>query len=115
MITVTQCAAFAGLASDELIVGVSPSAKHRSLLSSYILNLERGPMAVREMIIADLRRFHELGAWQHAADLLLVLRLFLTDYREARCVRESNSPCGESSKPQASNSNFEAAESSSER
>jgi hypothetical protein len=47
MITVTQCAAFAGLASDELIVGVSPSAKHRSLLSSYILNLERGPMGVR--------------------------------------------------------------------
>jgi hypothetical protein len=60
MITVTQCAAFAGLASDELIVGISPSAKHSLLLSSYLLNLERGPLAVRDMIIADLRRFMSL-------------------------------------------------------
>jgi hypothetical protein len=87
MITVTQCAAFAGLASDELIVGISPSAKHSLLLSSYLLNLERGPPAVRDMIIADLRRFHELGARQYTADLLLVLRLFLTDYPSARCTK----------------------------
>jgi hypothetical protein len=81
MISVTQCAAFAGLASDELILGVAPSVKHRSLLSSYLLNLELGklgPIAVRDMIVADMRRFRELGALQRAADLLLVLRLFLT-------------------------------------
>lgn len=90
MITVTQCADFAGLASDELIVGISPSAKHRLLLSSYLLNLERGPLAVRDMIIADLRRFHELGARQYTADLLLVLRLFLTDYPCARCIQTGN-------------------------
>ena len=35
-------------------------------------------MAVRDMIVADLRRFRELGALQPTADLLLVLRLFLT-------------------------------------
>jgi hypothetical protein len=51
------------------------------------LNLERGPLAVRNMIIADLRRFHELGARQYTADLLLVLRLFLTDYPSARCTK----------------------------
>jgi hypothetical protein len=39
------------------------------------------------MIIADLRRFHELGARQYTADLLLVLRLFLTDYPSARCTK----------------------------
>jgi hypothetical protein len=90
MIAVTQCAAFAVLASDELIVGISPSAKHRLLLSSYLLNLERGPLAVRDMIIADLRRFHELGARLYTADLLLVLRLFLTDYPCARCIQTGN-------------------------
>jgi hypothetical protein len=91
MITVTECAVFAGLASDELIVGVAPSAKHRSLLSSYLLNLGRGVVAVRDMIIADMRRFRELGARQYTADLLLVLRLFLTDYPDARCIRSKNS------------------------
>ena len=109
MITVTQCAAFAGLAADELIVGVTPSAKHRSLLSSYILNLERGPRAVRDMIIADLRRFHDLGARQHAADLLLVLRFFLTDYPDARSIPEWSLHRGKNGEPRASNSNFEAA------
>jgi hypothetical protein len=39
------------------------------------------------MIIADLRRFHELGARQYTADLLLVLRLFLTEYPSARCTK----------------------------
>lgn len=87
MISVAQCAAFAGLASDEMVLGVTPSAKHQSLLSSYLLNLNRGPIAVRDMIIADMRLFRELGALQRAADLLLVLRLFLTDRPDARCTR----------------------------
>lgn len=92
MITVTQCAAFASLAAHELIVGVAPSARHRTLLRSYMFNLERGPIAVRDMIVADLRRFHDLDARQCAADLLLVLRLFLTAYPEARCMRDWNTP-----------------------
>ena len=101
MISATQCAAFAGLASDEMILGVTPSAKHRSLLSSYLLNLERGPMAVRDMIIADLRRFRDLGALQPTADLLLVLRLFLTDHPEARCVQKREEPWKKKSKTRA--------------
>jgi hypothetical protein len=103
MISATQCAAFAGLASDELILGVTPSAKHRSLLSSYLLNLERGPMAVRDMIVADLRRFRELGALQPTADLLLVLRLFLTDHPEARCVQKRERPWKKKSETRACN------------
>ncbi len=87
MISLAQCAAFAGLARDEIVLGVTPSAKHRALLSSYLLNLGRGPTAVREMIVADLRRFRELGALQRVADLLFVLRVFLTRHPEARCAQ----------------------------
>ncbi len=83
MISVAECAALAGLTPNEIILGVSPSAKHGSLLSSYLLNSARGPMAVRDMIIGDLRRFRELGALQRTADLLLVLRVFLTRYPDA--------------------------------
>lgn len=83
MISVAQCAALAGLDSHDMVLGVTLSAKHQSLLSSYLFNLERGRMAVRDMIVADMRRFRELGALQRAADLLLVLRLFLTNYPDA--------------------------------
>jgi hypothetical protein len=84
MITVSECAAFAGLASNELVLGAVPSVKHHSLLSGYLSNLGRGPQAVRDMIVADLRMFLELGATRRVADLLLVLRLFLSDFPAAR-------------------------------
>jgi hypothetical protein len=90
MISVTQCAVFAGLASGELILGVALSDKHRWLLSGYLSNMERGPAAVRDMIVADMRRFHELGALRRAADLLLVLRLFLTHHPDARFGQKPN-------------------------
>ena len=83
MITVTQCAAVADLAANEMFLGVTPSAKHHSLLSSYLLNLGRGPAAVRDMIVADLRCCLDLGASQRAADLLVVLRLFLAEHPDA--------------------------------
>jgi hypothetical protein len=41
MITLTQCAAFAGLTAHEFVLGVSPSAKHQLLLSSYLVHLGR--------------------------------------------------------------------------
>ena len=43
MITVEQCAEFSGLTSNETVLGATPSAEHRALLSSYVLNLWRGP------------------------------------------------------------------------
>lgn len=86
MITLAQCVVFAGLSSKEMILGATPSARHNSLLSSYLLNLDRGPVAVRDMIVADLRSFLDLGARQRAADLLIVLRSFLYDYPQARGV-----------------------------
>ncbi len=84
MLTFAQCANIAGLASHEMILGASPSRRHEALLVSYLLNLHRGPVAVREMIVSDLRGFLDLGARDCAGDLLLVLRLFLSQYPEAR-------------------------------
>ncbi len=86
MITVRQCAEHAELASNELLLCAVPSAKHSSLLASYLLSIKRGEAAVCNMILADYRRFMELGAQERAADLFLVLRLFLADYQQAKCV-----------------------------
>lgn len=86
MISFAQCAAFAGLASNEMVLGVTPAVKHDRLLSSYLANLGRGAIAVRDMIVADLRAYLDLGAMQRAADQLIVLRRFLSSYPEARCA-----------------------------
>ena len=77
MMSVAQCALTA-LASDELIVGVTPTERHRKLLASYLLSAWRGPAGVRNMIVFDLRCFLDLGVSSRAADLLIVLRLFLS-------------------------------------
>jgi hypothetical protein len=84
MISVSQCADYAGLDSNELLIGIAPSARHHVLLASYLLNLRRGGVVLRNMIRDDLRAFVELGAQRKAADLLVVLRLLLSHYPEAR-------------------------------
>ena len=84
MVTLTECTTFAGLISNEMVLGVTPSAKHRVLLSGYILNLWRGPKTVRRMMVADIRMWRDLGMPEHAADLLIVLRQFISDYPESR-------------------------------
>lgn len=90
MITLEECAEFAGLETNELFTGAVLTAKHRSLLSSYLLNLKRGPVGVRKMIVADVRTAIDLGASKHAADLILVLRMFLSKHPEARIQRMFN-------------------------
>jgi hypothetical protein len=92
MISIEQCRDYSGLASHEIVLGAAPTTRHRSLLFSYILNLRRGPVAVREMIVADIRASLDLGALDWAADLLAVLRLFLSDHPEARRHRDRNAP-----------------------
>ena len=89
MVTVKECATFARLASNEMVLGATPSATHRVLLSSYLLNLWRGPKTVRKMIVADIRMWLDLGMPKHASDLLIVLRQFLSDYPESRFEQES--------------------------
>lgn len=99
MITVSQCAAQAGLASHELVLGAIPSPEHDAVLESYLLNGHRGLSAVREMIVADLRGFLDLGVTARAADLMIVLRLLLTAHPEAGIV----------ARPRAAEATFEAA------
>ncbi len=70
MITVEQCMEFAGLASTEMVLGATPSAKHRALRSGYLLNLWRGPKTVRKMIVADISMWLDLGMADYAADFL---------------------------------------------
>lgn len=77
MITISQCRDLTDLSQSEMILGAVLSPRHTKLLASYLYNLNRGALAVRDMIIADLRMFLDLGAMQRAADMLMVLRLFL--------------------------------------
>ena len=83
-ITVEQCAEFTGLALNEMVLGAIPSTRHRVLLSSYVLKLWRGPKAVRKTIVADIRMWLDLGMVKESADLVVVLRQFLSDYPEGR-------------------------------
>src|ERR1700687_950674 len=85
---------YAALAPHEIVLRSTPSAKHRSLLASYLLNLKRGPESVRDMMVSDLRCWLDLGAVQQAPDLLIVLRQYLSDCPEARLVRHSGGQIG---------------------
>ena len=80
----TECIECSARTFDETLPNAPPSAKHCRLLSSYLLNLDRGSVAVREMIVGDIDRFRDLGARQLASDLSLVLNCFLADFPEAR-------------------------------
>ncbi len=84
MITIEQCQVFSGLLSSEMVMGTVPSPRHRARLSGYLLNLKWGSATVRELIVADIRAALDLGASVRAADLVVVLRLFLSDHPEAR-------------------------------
>ena len=84
MISMQQCAEFAGLAPDEVVTDVAVSRRHAESLASYLFNIHRGAESVRQMIIADLLGFLDLGLRAKASDALVVLRMFLSDYPEAR-------------------------------
>ena len=86
MITMRECADVAGIAPHELALCAVPSARHKSLLTSYLFNIERGEHAVCQMMIDDFWNFRELGAEERAADVFYVLRLFLSAYPRAKCA-----------------------------
>ena len=87
MISQEECAKYAGITPGKLPSAVIASAKHWSLLESYRLNLRHGERAVCKMILGDFWRFMDLEAKNHAADLFLVLRLFLSQCVSPECVR----------------------------
>jgi hypothetical protein len=86
MITMQECADVAGVAPHELALCAVPSARHKSLLMSYLLNLKRGEHAVCRMMVDDFWLLTELGAEERAADVFYVLRLFLSAYPRAKCA-----------------------------
>jgi hypothetical protein len=73
------------LASNELTLTAPVTAMHRTLLASYRMNAHRGADSPRNLIIRDLRSFLDLGAFERATDLLIVLALLTKD--AARCER----------------------------
>ncbi|HEY8126164.1 MAG TPA: hypothetical protein VIF88_12195 [Methylocystis sp.] len=87
MITLTHCAKLANLDRDALVVGLTPNARHHALLKSYLFNAHRGHAEALRMMIRDLRGCLDSGADRCAADLLIVLRLFLS--RRHEMVRAS--------------------------
>ena len=84
MITIRECAEVAGLAPDELGLYALPAARHKSLLASYLLNLQRGEKAVCRQMVGDFWRLMDLGAKERAGDVFHVLRLFLSTHPRAK-------------------------------
>jgi hypothetical protein len=84
VISMQQCAEFAGLPPDEVVADVAVSKRHVTLFASYLLNIHRGAVNVRQMMVADLRGFLDLGMRDKASDALVILRIFLSDYPSAR-------------------------------
>ncbi len=84
VISMQQCVEFAGLPPDEVVTDVAVSKRHATLLASYLLNIHRGAVNVRQMIVADLRGFLDLGMRDRASDAMVILRIFLSNYPEAR-------------------------------
>jgi hypothetical protein len=104
MLTLPRRAAETGFSEKEFTLGATSSGRRRSLLDSYLLNMGNGPAAIHEMMVADLRRWIDLGAISRAADVAIVLRQFVSDYPQAAfalhndehgnaCV--SDPPCAE--------------------
>jgi hypothetical protein len=77
MTSIKRCARIAGFSSKELIIGVELSDTHKRLLAGYELNGRLGRIMITKTIVADMRRYLELGALARAADLFVGLRLFL--------------------------------------
>lgn len=62
----------------------APSEAHERTLASYLLNRHRGAAAVRDILVADIRAFVDLGQSRAAADLMIVLRMLLARWPETR-------------------------------
>jgi hypothetical protein len=81
--TLAQCAEASGLSSNEMLVGVVPARKHERLLALYRFNTGVGAGRLSARICFDIRTALQTGAPEQAADLLVVLRLFLAQNEHA--------------------------------
>ena len=90
MISIEDCIALSGLTKEEILA----IAEHEcfgevqaAALGHYLLRIERGATAIRDMIVEDIRAARARGDHDHACELLAALRQFLTDHPEARATR----------------------------
>ena len=83
MISVSECAADRRPRVERAGSGRSPVCEAPLPSVELSAQLPSGLDAVRAMIVADLRRFLDLGVPARAADLLIVLRMLLTDHPQA--------------------------------
>lgn len=64
--------------------GVAPSGAHERALAGYLLNHHRGVAAIRDILVADIRAYVDLGQSRAAVDLMVVLKMLLARWPEAR-------------------------------
>ena len=79
LVGIKECRKLIGLRCREILLGVSPSPRHRATLRGYLRLCHGNVREVQDVIIHDLRSYLEIGARHFAADQLIVLRLFLAD------------------------------------
>jgi hypothetical protein len=65
----------------------APACALERTLASYLLNRHRGAAAVRDILVADIAGYVDLGQTRIAGDLVAVLGLLLRDWPEARLDR----------------------------
>lgn len=83
MISLSDCIAMCGLSEDEVLA----IAEHEHIpeiaaaaLGQYLLNQKHGPETIRDMIRDDIRAALARNDREHARDLLMALRHFLSDH-----------------------------------
>ena len=76
---VRECRRLTGLSGREILLGVSPSPRHRATLRGYFRLCRGNAREVQKVLIHDLRSYLDIGARGFAADQIIVLRLFLAD------------------------------------
>ncbi len=86
MITLNDCIALCGLSEEEVLA----IAEHEHIpeiaaaaLGDYLLHQEHGAERIRDMLRDDIRAAVKRGDRDHARDLFMALRHFLSEHPEA--------------------------------
>jgi hypothetical protein len=88
IVSLKECACRSGVALNDMVIGLSPSERHFSLLQSYLFGRPDDGSTLQDRIIEDMRDARNLGASRRAADLLLVLRIFMSMSAESSRRRD---------------------------
>lgn len=92
MISKEDCIAFSGLDEEE----VAAICEHEHIpeiaaaaMANYMLHQPHGGEAIRGMIVDDIRKALDEGRINHASELFMALRHFLSEHPEARAGTET--------------------------